>query len=146
MAIGVGLVVVLIAAFALLGRGGGDKSGQVDPYLQKLEVGGLHMATAENFAGGSVTYVEGRVANTGDRKVTGARMEIVFKNTLGEVVQKEVTPLLVLISSTPYMDYGSLDRAPLAAGQVRDFRLALEHISNDWDGQLPQVKVVSAAY
>jgi hypothetical protein len=104
------------------------------------------MATAQNFAGGSVTYIEGKLANGTDRKVTGASVQVIFKNSLGEISQKDTLPVTVLLPNVPYVDYGLIDRAPLAAGQTRDFRLTLEHVTTDWDGQVPTVKVVSIAY
>jgi hypothetical protein len=141
---GIGLVLVLIAAFTLLGRlsrSNGANPG--DPYLAKLQLSSIHMATAENFAGGSVTYIEGKLTNTGDRKITGASAQVVFKNSLAETTQKETLPITVLVPNSPYVDYGTIDRAPLAPGQSRDFRLTLEYVTPDWDGQIPQVKVVS---
>jgi hypothetical protein len=71
---------------------------------------------------------------------------VTFKNTLGETVQKENLPVTVVLPNLPYVDYGTMDHAPLAPGQTRDFRLTLEHVSADWDGQVPQVKVVSLSY
>jgi hypothetical protein len=146
MAIGTGLVVVVLLAVTVIARMGQTKQKAPDSYLTKLEIGGLHMATAENFAGGSVTYILGRIANTGDKKVTSARVQIIFRNSIGEVSQKEVVPVTVLLPNIPYQDYGSLDRAPLAPGQLRDFRLTLEYVTTDWDGQVPQIKVVAVGY
>jgi hypothetical protein len=58
MALGVVFVLVLIAGVVLLTRAGKPANTSAgDPNLAKLEVSGLHMATAENFAGGSVTYI-----------------------------------------------------------------------------------------
>lgn len=147
MAVGGLLVLLIVAAFTvfgLLGRSRNTNPG--DPYLAKLELSNLHMATAQNFAGGSVTYIEGTVTNTGDRKIIGASVQAVFKNSLGEITQKETLPLTVVMPNTPYIDYGTLDRAPLAPGQSRDFRVTLESLTPDWDGQLPQLKPVSVGY
>jgi hypothetical protein len=145
----VGLVVVaaIVAAatiFGLLGRSG--QSSQNDPYLAKLQLSDLHMATAQNFAGTSVTYIEGRATNAGDRKVNGARVEVRFKNSLGQISQKEPLPLTVLLPNTPYVDYGTLDRAPLGPGQSRGFRLTLEYVTPDWDGQVPELRVISVEH
>lgn len=149
MALGAVFVVVLIAVIVLATRTG-QSSGNTatnDPNLAKLQLSDLHMATAQNFAGGSVTYIEGKIANNSDRKLTAVRVSVVFKNIAGEVVQDEkALPLTVLLPNVPYVDYGTVDRAPLAPGQARDFRLTLEHVSADWDGQVPQVKVVFAGY
>ena len=143
-----GLLVLLIVGaftfFGLLGRSRNTNPG--DPYLAKLQLSNLHMATAQNFAGGSVTYVEGTATNTGDRKFTGAGVQVIFKNSLGEITQRETLPLTVVVPNSPYLDYGTLDRAPLAPGQSRDFRVTLENLTPDWDGQVPQMRVMSVAH
>jgi flagellar basal body-associated protein FliL len=147
MAIGAALVVVVVLAFIFFSRSGtSNTSNRGDPYLAKLQVSNLHMATAENFAGGSVTYIQGTIANSGDKKVTNARVQVIFKNSLGETAQKDVLQVMVLLPNIPYVDYGALDHAPLAPGRSRDFRLTLEHVTADWDGQIPQLRVVSAAH
>lgn len=147
MAIGAVFVVVAITVIVFVTRGGSSRNpGQPDPYAAKLQIDNLHMATAENFAGGSVTYIQGRISNTGDKKITGARVQVLFKNSLGEIAQKETLPMMVLLPNTPYVDYGTMDRAPLGPGQARDFRLTLEHVTADWDGQIPTVKVAAVSY
>jgi len=149
MAIGAALVLVAIAAIVLATRAGtsGGSASSGDANLAKLQLSDLHMATAQNFAGNSVTYIEGKIANGSDRKVNAVRVSVIFKNSLGETAQEEkALPLTVLLPNVPYVDYGPVDRAPLAPGQSRDFRLTLEHVSLDWDRQVPQVKVVSVGY
>jgi hypothetical protein len=147
MAGGAALVLVILAAFILFGHSGKPASSSPsDPNLARLNISDLHMATAQNFAGGSVTYIEGKITNSSDRKVTDARVEVLFKNSLGETAQKDTIPVTILLRSTPYIDYGSLEAAPLAPGQGRNFRLTLEHVSTDWDGQVPQVRVVTISY
>jgi hypothetical protein len=148
MGIGVVLVAAIVAALVLAGRAGKGtgNAGAADPNLAKLQISDLHMATAQNFAGSSVTYIEGKISNHCEKKVTGARVEVVFKNSLGETAQKEVLPVTVVMPNSPYLDYGPLVRAPLAPGQSSDFRLTLEHVSADWDGQIPQVKMAAVSY
>src|SRR5882724_6739732 len=148
MAAGVAVMLAILGAYFLVGRINHTDANVKpdDPYLAKMQISSLHMATAQNFAGSSVTYIEGKITNNGDRKVTAARVEVLFKNGLGEIAQKEMLTVTVLLRSEPYVDYGAIDQAPLASGQARDFRLTLEHVSTDWDGQIPQVKVVSVGY
>ena|SRR5215471_15939237 len=149
MALGAVFVLVVIAVIVVATRAGntGGTAGTSDPNLAKLQISGLHMATADNFAGTSVTYIEGTITNKSDRKVTAVHVGVLFKNSLGETAQEEkALPLTVLMPNVPYVDYGPVDRAPLAPGQTRDFRLTLEHVSLDWDRQVPQVRVVSAGY
>ncbi|HLW51830.1 MAG TPA: hypothetical protein VKW06_03215 [Candidatus Angelobacter sp.] len=144
---GAGLVMVIVAVVALFSRMGQPTAKPGDPYLDKVQLSNLHMATAQNFAGTSVTYIEGTINNIGDRKLTDATVEVLFKNSLGETSLKESSlPVTVALSNTPYPDFGTLEHAPLAAGKSRDFRLTIEYVTPDWDGQLPQVKVVSVKY
>src|SRR5215470_12512132 len=103
MAVGAVLVIVVVVLIVVFTRSGGNAS-QANPYTSKIQISSLHMATAENFAGGTVTYIQGTLANTGDRKLTAARVEVLFKNSLGEVTQKEVLPVMVLLPNTPYVD------------------------------------------
>lgn len=146
MAIGGVLVAVAVVVIIFVTRtGSSSNSNEPNAYAAKLQVDNLHMATAENFAGGSVTYIQGRITNSGDKKVTGATVQVIFKNSLGELAQKETLPMMVLMPNTPYVDYGPMQQAPLAPGQGRDFRLTLEHVTADWDGQMPLVKVVSVS-
>src|SRR5215467_11235551 len=90
MAAGGALVLVAIAIIVLLSRGGRPAAPNPgDPNLAKIQLSNLHMATAQNFAGSSVTYIEGKLTNAGDRKITAAQVEVLFKNSLGETAQKE---------------------------------------------------------
>ena len=148
MVIGGVLVLAIVGGLILLTRSSAPAdSNPRDPNLAKLQISNVHMATAQNFAGGSVTYIEGKITNGSDRKVTDARVELIFKNSLGEIAQHEKSlAVAVLLPNSPYVDYGPIDRAPLAPGQARDFLLTLEHISADWDGQAPQVKLVAVGY
>src|SRR5689334_4382616 len=98
MAIGGALVVVAVAIIILITRSGpAPATNQASPYAVKLQIGDLHMATAENFAGGSVTYIQGRITNSGEKKVTSASVQVLFKNSLGEIAQKETLPVMVVL-------------------------------------------------
>ena len=147
MIVGAVLVVAVVGAVTVFGVLGRSRAGSPnDPYLSKLELSNLSMAKAENYAGGSVTYIEGTLTNTGDKKVTSATVQVTFRNPLGQISQKETVPVTVVTNNPAYVDYGTLDRSPLAPGQYRGFRLTLEYVTPDWDGQVPQVKVVSVGY
>jgi hypothetical protein len=140
------MVIIAVAVIIFVGRNASTANpNQPSPYAANLHIEDLHMATAENFVGGSVTYIQGRISNSGAKKVTGTTVQVIFKNSLGEIAQKDTLPVMVLLPNTPYVDYGAMDRAPLGPGQTRDFRLTLEHVTADWDGQMPTVKVVSVA-
>lgn len=141
MIVGAAMVIIAVTLIVIFTRNEAT-AGHPNPYIAKLEVSNLHMATAQNFAGGSVTYIDGTLANKGDKMLTAARVEVVFKNSLGELVDNPTLPVMVVQPDTPIVDYGPMERAPLRPGQSRDFRLTLEHVSADWNGQIPQIKVV----
>lgn len=142
VAVAVVFVTVIIAVI-LLTAGRQSKRSNVPPtYAANVKLANIHMVASENFIGSSVTYVEGSVANTGDKTLTSATVEVVFKNSLNEVVQTEDVPLQVVRPGTPYRDFANLNVAPLAPGKNQDFRLTFEHISADWNQQYPQLTIV----
>jgi hypothetical protein len=147
LVMGVVVVALIVGSVFLLGHKKPNPNlHKTDPYVAKLTTSELHMSVAENFAGGPITYIEGKITNTGDRKITGATIEVTFKNSLGETTQQELLPVMVLLFKLPYEDYAPLDQVPLAPGQTKEFRLTLEHVTADWDRQVPQMKVVSVNY
>jgi hypothetical protein len=112
------------------------------PYAENLGVQELKLSTAENFVGGSVTYVEGKIVNAGYKIVTAAQVEVVFRNSLGEVVQTENQPLRVQEKVLGEPDFVGLNVAPLGPNTSRQFRLTFEHISADWNQGYPEVRFV----
>jgi len=146
--IGVGIVVVVIAAVVVLSRQGTKPAAVSDPYAQKLQVSAMQISRANNFVGATVTYLDCRVTNTGDKTVTGARAELTFRNTLNEVVQKEVVPLRVAHVNKlgGYQDFVDLSLAPLAPGQTEVIRFVLEHVSNDWNRNFPDLRFLNLSY
>ncbi|MGA2963228.1 MAG: hypothetical protein ABSD96_16230, partial [Candidatus Korobacteraceae bacterium] len=146
--IGIGIVIVVLAAIVIFSRQGRKSPSAPDPYAQKLQISGMQISRANNFVGATVTYLDCRVANTGDKTVTGARAELTFRNTLNEVVQKEVVPIRVLHTNKlgGYEDAVDLSLAPLSPGQTQAIRLVLEHVSNDWNRSFPDLRFVNLSY
>jgi len=139
--VGVALVIAVVAAIAFLSRGSQNNSATPHPYASNLKLSDLKMSAAENFVGASVTYIDGTVANTGDKTVTHALVHVAFRNSLGEVAQAEDVPLHVLQTSGPYPDAVDLSTSPLAPGQSKPFRLTFEHVSADWNQAYPELQV-----
>jgi hypothetical protein len=145
IAIGAAAVLIVIAAFVFFGRKQANPIAAptaADPYAANLAVSDLAMSTAANFAGQEVTYVEGKIKNNGTKTVTGALLAIVFHDSLGQVAQKETQRLMVITTREPYIDTAPLSNAPLKPGQTREFRLTFEHVSADWNQQLPEITVL----
>ena len=114
------------------------------PTLSNLQFSDLHLSKATNFVGGEVTYVEGKISNLGLQTVVGAQVEIVFRNSLGEIVQKETQPLRVSQVQLGQPDDVALSpTVPLTSNQTRNFRFAFEHVSADWNQGYPELRVIS---
>jgi hypothetical protein len=118
---------------------------QLDPYASNLQFSDLRLSKAQNFVGGEVTYVEGKISNTWKQTVSGAQVEIVFRNSMGEIVQKDVQPLRVAQKQLGNPDYVLLSpTVPLMPNQTREFRFIFEHVSADWNQGYPELRVVSS--
>ncbi|HYA95657.1 MAG TPA: hypothetical protein VEC95_05235 [Terriglobales bacterium] len=142
--IGVAVVAVVIGLLVWLGSGGRTAPEAPNPYAAQLQISNVKMAAAQNFVGGTVTYVDGKITNTGEKTVTGAVVEVIFRNSLGQVVQKEQIPLRVLVFQGPDRNILDLHSAPLKPGASADFRLTIEGtISADWNQGYPEVRIAS---
>ena len=142
----VGALVVLLALGALILAGRSARSSAtaaIDPYVKNLQLSDFKLSQAENFVGGNVTYLEGKISNAGNKTVTGAQIRVIFKNSLDEVSQSETLPLMVITARQPYIDTADLRLQPLKPGDSREFRLTFEHVTADWNGALPDVSVQS---
>jgi hypothetical protein len=147
MKIAVGLVAVLavVGVITVVMRHHGETKPQVDPYAAKLQISNPKVSAAENYVGGTVTYLDADVTNNGDKALAGADMKMVFKNTLDQIVQTETLPLHVLVQNQMggYPDLVDLERSPIGPGQTKTVRLTLEHISADWNQAAPAMQLVN---
>jgi hypothetical protein len=143
--IGLVAVFVVVGIIALTTRNTGQKAQQVDPYVSKLQISNAKVSAAENYVGGTVTYLDADITNTGDKTLVGADMNLVFKNTMNEIVQKETLPLHVLVENQMggYPDLVDMSRSPITPGHTKSVRMTLEHISADWDQAPPQMQLTN---
>ena len=145
IAAGVAAVVIVIGLIAFFLRGQPRGTGVPHPYASNVTLSDIKMSAAENFVGASVTYIDGTVTNAGDKTVTQATIHIVFKNSLAQVAQIEDMPLRVLQTTGPYPDAIDLRQSPLPPGKSEQFRLTFEHVTQDWDHQLPELQVTDVS-
>lgn len=146
IAAGVVLVVAAIGVFALehgkTASGPTPISAATDSYGPSLPLTGLAMSESSNLAGGKVTYLDGHIANTGNRTVTGVTVQVLFRTFAHEVAQNETQPLKLIRMREPYVDVEPISAAPLKPGDQADFRLIFDTVSPDWDGAYPEVRVL----
>ena len=142
----VGLIAIVVAVAAILffGRQKTTTGTEPNPYAQQLNLSDIKLSAAENYMGGTVTYLDFNITNSGDRALVGADVHAEFKNSLGQIVQKETLPLHVLVENqlAGYPDLVDMGRAPIGPSQTKTVRITLEHISDDWDRSYPQMELV----
>lgn len=134
------VVLALIAAWLL--RQAPRPVAQIPAYATLLRISDLKMSQAQNFVGASVTYIDGTLANAGDKTVTRAVVRVTFRDAYGQVAQVEDVPIRILQTSGPYPDAVDLAAAPLGSGQSKPFRLIFEHISEQWNQGYPEMQIV----
>ncbi len=141
-----GMVALLavVAAVVVSSRAPVNIAPVQNAYATSLKLSDVKLSAAENYVGGTVTYLDVNITNTGNQTLTGAQMHAVFKNTMGQVVQTESIPLHVLVENqmAGYPDLVDLSRSPIGPGQTRTVRMTLDHISADWDNNPPEMQLV----
>jgi hypothetical protein len=142
--VGLAAVIVAVAAITVLSRHKTETGSQPNPYAEKLKLSDIKLSAAENYMGGTVTYLDFKIDNTGDKALVGAAVNAQFKDTMGQVVQKETLPLHVLVENqlAGYPDLVDMSRAPIGPGQTKTVRITLEHISDQWNQSYPVMELV----
>ncbi len=143
--IGLIAVLVVVGIIVVLTRNHPSAGPQINPYAAKLQLSNPKLSAAENYVGGTVTYLDVDITNTGDKALVGADVHAVFKNTMDQVVQTETLPLHVLVENQMggYPDLVDMSRSPIAPGQTKTVRVTLEHISADWNQSYPAIELVN---
>ncbi len=146
------IAVTVVLALAVLGLllsghngrapGSGAESATPDPYAANLPVTNLAMSESSNLAGGKVTYLDGHIANTGDRTVNEVVLLVTFRDFANKVAQSQKLPLTLIRMREPYIDTVMVSAAPLKPGAQQDFRLNFDTVSPDWAGALPEVRIL----
>ena len=139
--IAIAVVVAIVLILLLISRTEPKPPSGPPPYASNIKLTDLKMSAAENFVGATVNYIDGAVSNTGNQTVTHVTVEVTFKDSIGQLAQRETVPLRVLQTSGPYPDAVDLSVSPLGPGQSKPFRLTFEGISTQWNHEYPWLKV-----
>ncbi|MGA7217103.1 MAG: DUF2393 family protein [Candidatus Sulfotelmatobacter sp.] len=145
IAIAVAVVVVVAIVFAFLLHSQPKSASGPPAYAANLKLSDFKMSAAENFVGATVSYVDGTVANSGDKTVTHVTVEVQFKDDMGQIAQREDIPLQALKTTGPYPEAVDFSVSPLAPHQSMQFRLTFEGISAQWNRQYPEIQVTDVA-
>ncbi len=139
--LGVGFVLVVVGIVVFFLRAHPKAAPTINPYAANLKISDIKMSTAQNFVGSTVTYIDGTVANSGNKTVTSVIIHIVFRDSMAQVAQAEDLPLKVLQNTGPYLDTADLSSSPLGPGQSKQFRLVFEHVSAEWNQAYPEIQI-----
>ena len=139
--IGIVIVGVVVGVLALIFRAEQKKPAPPPPYAAFLKFSDLKASAAQNFAGATVSYLDGTITNTGDKTVTHAVVQVTFKDDMGQTAQREENPIRILQTGGPYDEAVDLTLSPLPPGQSKPFRLTFENISAQWNHAYPDLQV-----
>ncbi len=114
-----------------------------DPYAASLAISGLQMSEATSFSGAKVTYIDGQIANNGNRTLTAITVQVGFHSDVGQYAERLSLPLSLIRTREPYVDTEPVSAAPILPGQQRDFRLIFDSVPPDWNLQYPEIRVIS---
>jgi hypothetical protein len=148
IAIAAGVVVLLVIVAALtMGRGHEQPvtapvNAPLDPYAASLPVSNITLSESSNLSGGKVTYVDGHIANKGNRTVTGITVQVIFRDYSNQVAENDSRELQLIRTRQPEVDLESVAAAPLKPGDENDFRLIFDPVSQNWNGNDPEIRVL----
>ncbi|MGA8432584.1 MAG: DUF2393 family protein [Candidatus Sulfotelmatobacter sp.] len=134
------VVAVLVATFL---RSQPKAASGPPPYAANIKLSDFKMSAAENFVGATVSYIDGTITNAGPQTVTHVVVEVVFKDEMGQLAQREDVALKVVKSNGAYPEPVDLSASPLAPGQSQPFRLTFESISAQWNHQYPEIQITN---
>jgi len=109
-------------------------SPEAEAYLASLAVENLRLSAEENFLQQQVTYLDGRLANQGDRTIRHLKLRLYFRDTLNQVILRVDRD--VIGAGSP----------PLVGGENREFRLLFDYIPDSWNRQLPQFQLAAMEF
>jgi hypothetical protein len=112
------------------------------PEASSLVISNVAMSESTSLSGGKSTYLDGHIANTGSSTVTAITVQVLFANDQALPPQVETVPVALVRMREPYIDTEPVSAAPLKPGGEADFRLIFEDIHDNWNQQLPEVRVV----
>jgi hypothetical protein len=139
--VGIVIVGIVIGGLALILRSEQAKPAAPPAYAANLTFSDLKASAAQNFVGATVSYLDGTIANIGDKTVMHAVVQVTFKDDMGQTAQREELPIRVLRTGGPYDEAVDINLSPLAPGQGKPFRLTFENISAQWNHAYPDLQI-----
>lgn len=136
--IGAGVVVLLLGLLTWFGRQPARHApvearlpfgATEQAYAAKVKFENLKLSRFANLLHQVVTYLSGDVVNQGNRTIADLQVRVEFRNARNQVVLRETVTAL---GSPP---------SAVAPGGRRSFQLGFEDVPDDWNVQVPGVRV-----
>jgi len=148
-----GIIVLLILGIFLArshhsapANSAGAGPAQPDPYAANLALSNLQMSEASSVAGGKSIYLDGSIANHGNRTVSGITVQVAFHDFTGQFARNEAMPLNLIRTHQPYIDTQPVSAAPIAPGETREFRLIFDNVPENWNQNYPDIRVIEVKF
>jgi len=143
--VGIVIVGVVVGSLALVFRSEKKKPVPAPPYASNLKFSDLKTSAAQNFAGATVSYLDGVITNAGNMTVIHAIVQVTFKDDMGQTAQREELPIRVLRTGGPYDEAVDFNLSPLAPGESKPFRLIFDNISAQWNHAYPDLQITQVS-
>lgn len=122
---------------------GGTALAPAASYAKDLAISNLHMSEASTISGAKQTYIDGNITNSGADTLTGITVQVAFRDFTGKIGQKSTMPLVLIRTHQPSIDIEPVSAAPIGPGQTREFRLIFDHVTDEWNQQYPEIRVIA---
>jgi hypothetical protein len=122
---------------------GGAGLAAADPYAKNLPLSNIKMSESTSLSGAKQTYIDGDITNNGDKTLTAITVQAAFMDFTNRIGQKDTMPLTLIRTHEPYIDVEPVSAAPIQPGQTREFRLIFDHVTDSWNQNYPEIRVIA---
>jgi hypothetical protein len=142
------VVLVVLGVLLVTGRRaapsnpGGAGLAPPDPYAKHLTLSNIKMSESGTLSGAKQIYIDGSVANNGNKTLTGITVQVAFHDVTGQIGQKNTMPMVLIRTREPSVDTVPISAAPIAPGQTKEFRLIFDQVTDSWNQQYPDIRVI----
>jgi len=117
-------------------RGNGDipLTAEARAYTRNLQLSDVEMKASENDFQQAVVEIEGKIANTGDRRLDTVEIYCVFRDPYGQLVLRR---RLAIVSTR---------MGGLKPGETKSFRLPFDDLPASWNQAMPQLVIAGVKF
>jgi Protein of unknown function (DUF2393) len=144
------VVAIILGVLLVTGRRpapsnpGGAGLAAPDPYAKNLALSNIKMSESGTMIGAKQTYIDGDITNNGSETLTGIMVQVAWRDFTNQIGQKNTMPLTLVRSRQPtYTDIEPVSAAPIQPGQTREFHLIFDHVTDQWNQQYPEIRVIA---